>query len=82
MERDPLECGRVRALFTALLDGELEPRERGHVEAHLRLCPSCGRVLANLRRTLAGLRGLAEQPDSTEAGAVAERARRAWRERS
>ena len=40
------------------LDGELEPRERERVERHVGLCPDCRRVLATLKRTLAGLMGL------------------------
>lgn len=47
------------ARFSAYFDRELSARERERLEAHAGLCPECRRMLATLRRTLAGLRGLA-----------------------
>jgi anti-sigma factor RsiW len=40
------------------VDGELGPRGRARVERHVHLCPDCWRLLATLKRTLAGLMGL------------------------
>ena len=50
------------ARFSSYLDGELSEPERRRLEAHASICPECGRMLATLRQTLRGLRGLA--PDS------------------
>jgi predicted anti-sigma-YlaC factor YlaD len=44
------------------LDGELEPGERERVERHVGRCPECRRVLATLKRTLAALMGLRDEP--------------------
>ncbi len=38
------------------IDGELRDRER--VEEHVGMCPQCRRVLATLRKTVAGLGSL------------------------
>jgi anti-sigma factor RsiW len=43
------------------LDGELESGAIAAAERHMRWCPSCGRMLTNLRRTIGGLRRLGEQ---------------------
>jgi anti-sigma factor RsiW len=48
--------------LTAYLDSELSPEDRRRVEAHAGICPECGRMLATLRRTLAGLRSLSRDP--------------------
>lgn len=40
------------------IDGELRERERERVEEHVRMCPQCRRVLATLRKTVAGLGSL------------------------
>jgi anti-sigma factor RsiW len=47
------------ARLSAYLDQELSERERKRFEAHAGICPECKRMLATLRRTLQGLRGLA-----------------------
>ena len=44
------------------LDGELGPGERERVERHVGVCPKCHRILATLKRTLAALMGLREEP--------------------
>ncbi len=36
------------------IDGELRERERERVEEHVGMCPQCRRVLATLRKTVAG----------------------------
>jgi anti-sigma factor RsiW len=51
------------------LDGELDRETAAAVERHVRWCPSCHRMLRNLRRTVDGLRALRDQPtpvDQTE----------------
>lgn len=40
------------------LDQELGAAERARVDEHVGMCPQCRRVLATLRRTIAGLRSL------------------------
>jgi anti-sigma factor RsiW len=44
------------------LDGELDERSATRVERHIRWCPNCGRILANLSRTISGLRALRDRP--------------------
>lgn len=46
------------ARMSAYFDRELNERDRHRLEAHAGICPECKRVLATLRRTLEGLRGL------------------------
>lgn len=48
--------------LSAYLDGELSPDDRRRLEAHAGICPECGQMLATLRKTLAGLRGLSRDP--------------------
>ena len=80
MRPDPRKCEQVRGLMSEYADGELAAAERRQVERHVRFCPRCSTVLANLRLTLGRLRGLGEQPAPAE-DAVAERVLRGWRER-
>ena len=40
------------------IDGELRERKRERVEEHVGMCPQCRRVLATLRKTVAGLGSL------------------------
>ncbi len=47
------------------IDRELREPERRRVEEHVRLCPSCHRVLHTLRRTIAGLGALRDRPVGT-----------------
>ena len=44
------------------LDGELDPRTATGVDRPVRWCPSCRRMLANLRRAVAGLGALRDLP--------------------
>ncbi|MGI8726873.1 MAG: anti-sigma factor family protein [Solirubrobacterales bacterium] len=56
------------------LDRELDPGERERIEAHMSVCPQCRRVLATLRRTLEGLRGIGAPPTAgASASGIAER---------
>jgi anti-sigma factor RsiW len=55
----------THAHLSDYLDQGLAPEDRERVEEHVVLCPQCRRVLATLRRTLAGLRelGAPRRPD-------------------
>jgi anti-sigma factor RsiW len=55
-------CREVRAQMSDYLDGELDPRAAPGVKRQVRWCPNCHRMLANLRRTVAGLGGLRDVP--------------------
>ena len=44
------------------IDGALRERERERVEEHVGVCPQCRRVLATLRKTVAGLGSLMSPP--------------------
>lgn len=46
------------ARYSAYFDHELSEHERHRLEAHAGICPECKRMLATLRKTLEGLRGL------------------------
>jgi anti-sigma factor RsiW len=48
------------------VDGELGPHGRARVERHVHLCPDCWRLLATLKRTLAGLMGLRDEGTSDD----------------
>jgi len=66
------------------LDGELEAGEREAVETHLRDCPACAGVLAELRQVVARAQSLTPRPPERELwSAVAERLdagpNRSWR---
>ena len=62
VKRHRERCREVRAQMSDYLDGELDRRAAGGVERHVRWCPNCRRMLANLRRTIGGLRALRDQP--------------------
>ncbi len=66
----------THARYSAYLDGELSDAERSRVEEHVGICPQCRRMLASLKKTLKGLRGLSGEPRGTGvADAVIERLR-------
>ncbi len=46
-----MDCRDAQTLLTAFHDGELPDADRARVEDHLRGCPECGRLLAELVRT-------------------------------
>jgi hypothetical protein len=45
-----MECRETQTLLTAFHDGELPADDRARVEEHLRGCPECGALLADLAR--------------------------------
>ena len=45
-----MECRETQSLLTAFHDGELRDADRTRVEEHLRGCPECGALLADLAR--------------------------------
>jgi anti-sigma factor RsiW len=57
------------------IDGELDQRGRARVERHVDVCPECRRVLATLKRTLAGLMGLRDEEPGDIADSVIARLR-------
>jgi len=58
MARHRSRCRQVRAEMSDYLDGELDRPAARLVQRHVRWCPSCRRMLANLRRTVDGLNAL------------------------
>lgn len=56
-------CRETRALMSAYLDHELDTRSAARVKRHARWCPNCRRLLANLTRTVDGLRALGQLDD-------------------
>jgi anti-sigma factor RsiW len=51
--------------MTAYLEGELDPRDRERLEAHLADCPHCAEYLAQLRVTIDAL-GQADVDDLSD----------------
>ena len=45
-----MDCRETQTLLTAFHDGELPDADRIRLENHLRGCPECGRLLADLAR--------------------------------
>ena len=45
-----MECRETQTLMTAFHDGELPAADRARVEEHLRGCPDCAALLADLAR--------------------------------
>lgn len=56
-------CRHVRAQLSDYVDGEIDAREATRLERHVRWCPNCRRMLANLTRTVDGLRTLKRERD-------------------
>jgi anti-sigma factor RsiW len=59
-------CRAVRAQMSDYLDGELDEPTAVRVQRHIRWCPNCRRMFANLSRTIAGLRRLRDLPTSAD----------------
>lgn len=70
----PLRCWRARRHISAYLDGELDDRTRGAVEAHLASCPTCPPLYSALVGVRARMEALRD-PDSVVDDAVATRIR-------
>jgi len=58
IRRHRARCRQTRELMSEYLDGELDAATEAAARRHVRRCPSCRRMLASLRRTIEGLRGL------------------------
>lgn len=43
-----MNCEKIQARLTALLDGELSERQAAEMQAHLAACPACARVREEL----------------------------------
>jgi RNA polymerase sigma-70 factor, ECF subfamily len=71
----PLRCWRARRHVSGYLDGELDDRTKGAVEAHLASCPTCPPLYAALVGVRASMSGLRD-PDSVVESEVTERIRR------
>ncbi len=65
----------THAHLSEYLDDDLAAEEVARLEEHASICPQCKRVLATLRRTLAGLRSLHSDPQPSVADVVIERLR-------
>lgn len=58
MRRHHDHCRHVRAQMSDYIDDDLDSTAAARVTRHSRFCPNCRRMLANLTRTVAGLRAL------------------------
>ena len=68
--------GHVGERLSAYVDGDLEPKERERIEAHLEACAACRRQLWQLRQTLNLIRSLPEEePPPSLRAAVMSRVR-------
>lgn len=56
------ECRELFALLSEYLDGEMDPEICGHLEQHMGECTPCQAFLESLRRTVALLNRLPEDP--------------------
>jgi anti-sigma factor RsiW len=66
IKRRDERCRHTRDHMSEYLDGELDAQTAVRVERHARWCPNCHRMLANLARTIAGLRRLRDEPTPPE----------------
>ncbi len=58
-----MTCREFVELVTDLIEGQLAEAERVEAEIHLGKCDGCATYLAQIRMTIAGLRGLAQSDD-------------------
>ncbi len=70
----------VAHLATDYLEGALDARSAMAFEAHVAVCPACGRVLAELRETVRVLGQLPPVPLSASSRDRLLRTFRAWRD--
>jgi anti-sigma factor RsiW len=59
-------CRVTRERMSDYLDGELDRDDAGAVDAHLRWCPNCRRLLRNLGRTVGALQRARNVPPPGE----------------
>ena len=69
------EHGWSSPRLSEYLDRELGPAERERLEAHVRICPQCHRILGTLRSTLRALAGMRLRPVPGLADDIVERLR-------
>ncbi len=61
-----IACRDFVELVTDLIEGQLEQARRLQAEAHAGDCPHCAEYLAQIKRTIAGLRALVAREDFPE----------------
>jgi anti-sigma factor RsiW len=61
-----MRCRRAQQMMTAAVDGEIEPRRRRALDAHVTACESCRRELAATERMLSVLKALPMEAVVTE----------------
>lgn len=66
IQRHRERCRETRARMSGYLDGELDEQSGARVQRHVRWCPNCGRMFANLSRTITGLRALRNLPTQAD----------------
>ena len=69
------EHGWSSARLSEYLDRELGPAEQERLEAHVRICPECHRILGTLRNTLQALARMRPHPVPGLADGIVERLR-------
>ena len=67
MTLDPIKrhrenCRETRGHMPSYFDGDLDPSTEAGMRRHMAACPNCGRMFANISRTMAGLRSLGRTP--------------------
>jgi anti-sigma factor RsiW len=55
-------CGEVYEHLSEWIDGELTDRVAARVQLHVRTCPGCGRLAAELAATVMALHRLGRHP--------------------
>ena len=76
-----LSCREIVELVTDYLEGDLDADTTTALEAHLDLCPGCGRYVEQIRETVTTLGNISSDNLSTEAQAGLLEAFRAFRRR-
>lgn len=63
-----MTCCEVLAVFSELLDGELDPPRRRRVEAHLAQCRRCRRTAGEVEALVRGCHHLLDQAPPLDPG--------------
>lgn len=61
-----MTCERIEELLSAYLEGELAPKVRAEVEAHLGSCPECAELAGLMKKMQAAAAGFPEAEPSPE----------------